>query len=144
VVRPPPEPPSPPEVRGRWRQVEGDTGPDFLPGGYVTSALAFRYDGLLEVRRTFGKDRDFQQTWRVGYEWDKEHKRLTLGRDPKRRPPPESLKGFSLGEGAAPVLAAKQPLPLVLPCERLEKGRLRIGDKVYEPVADPLPAKTGK
>jgi len=144
VVRPPPEPPSPPEVRGRWRQVEGDMGPDFLPGGYVTSVLAFRFDGLLEVRRVFGKERDFQQTWRVGYEWDKEHKRLTLGRDPKRRPPPESLKGFSLGEGAATILAAKEPLPLVLPCERLEKGRLRIGDKVYEPVADPLPAKTGK
>jgi hypothetical protein len=127
------------EVRGRWRQVEGGVGPDFLPGGYVSSVWVFRYDGLLEVRRTFGKDGAFQQTWRVGYEWDKDRNVLTLGGEPKRRPPPKSLEGFTLSDADVAVQAAIQQLPLMLPCVRLEKGRLRIGDKVYEAVAEQSP-----
>jgi hypothetical protein len=105
----------------------------------------FRYDGLLEVHRTFGKDEAFQQTWRVGYEWDKDKSILTLGSEPKRRPPPESLKGFTLGDADATVQAASQPLPLALPCVRLDKGWLRIGDKVYEPAPEqPAPSAAGK
>ena len=145
IVRPPTEPPPPVEVRGRWRQVEGGSGPDFLPGGYLNSVWVFRYNGLLEVRRTFGKDESFQQTWRVGYEWDKDKNTLTVGSDAKRRPPPESLKGFTLGDADVTVQAASQPLPMALPCVRREKGRLRIGDKVYEPVPEqPAPSAAGK
>ena len=144
-MRPPAEPPLPVEVRGRWRQIEGSVGPDFLPGGYASSVWVFRYDGLLEVRRTFGKDEAFQQTWRVGYEWDKEKNILTLGSEPKRNPPPESLKGFTLGDSDVTVQAASQSLPLTLPCVRIENGRLRIGDKVYEPVLEqPAPSAAGK
>jgi hypothetical protein len=105
----------------------------------------FRYDGLLEVRRTFGKDEAFQQTWRVGYEWDKDKNVLTLGSEPKRCPPPESLKGFTLGDADVTVQAASQPLPMALPCVRLQGGRLRIGDKVYEPATEqPAPSAAGK
>jgi len=135
IVRPPEPVQATVEIRGRWQQVDGGNRADFLPGGYVNSTLVFRYDGLVEVRRTFGKDEAIQQVWRIGYEWNKARSALTLGDDPKSRPPPESLKGFTV-TGAA-VEGAVQALPAALSCSRLDEGRIRIGDKTYAPVTEP-------
>jgi len=143
IVRAPAEAPRQPlEVRGRWRQVEGSKGPDFLPGGYSGSTLVFRYDGLLEVSRAFGKGEAVVQSWRVGYQWSKDRSTLTLGADPRRRPPAESLKGFALADDDVLVQAAIQALPVVLPCVDLGDGRIRLGDKVYTHLTE-TPKATG-
>ncbi|HUT59738.1 MAG TPA: hypothetical protein VNA25_17970, partial [Phycisphaerae bacterium] len=135
IVRPPELVQATVEIWGRWRQVEGGNRADFLPGGYVNSTLVFRYDGLVEVRRSFGKDEVIQQVWRIGYEWNKDRSTLTLGSDPKSRPPPESLKGFAVAD--ATVEGAVRALPAALSCSRLDEGRIRIGDKVYAPITEP-------
>jgi len=135
IIRLPPKAPQrPADIAGRWRQVDAKNHPDFAPGGYVSSTLVFHHGGLLEVRRAFGRDGAMVQTWRVGYEWSKDKTKLTLGKDPKRRPPAESLKGFPTAEGDGSVQSATQPLPAVLPCVRLERGRIRLGEKVYSRV----------
>ena len=102
---------------------------DFLPGGYAASTLTFREGGILEVTRAFGGKEGTTSTWRIGYEWEDKETRLVVGKEEKRRPPAESLKVFPVPGGV--MQAPVQTLPLVLRCERLKDGRIRLGDKVY-------------
>lgn len=124
-------------VVGRWRQVSGDTSPDFLPGGYSSSILAFRVDGMLEVTRTFGKQQLLKLTWCVGYTVDKEKRTISLGRDPNARPSGDSLKGFSLPSAGVRATDAQSKLPLNIRCKRLSQDRMQIGPKLYVPAKKP-------
>ena len=121
-------------IVGRWQQVAGDTGPDFLPGGYVKSVIVLRADDVLEVTRTFGKDGDVSLTWRVGYAWNKDRSVLTVGGESGTRPQPASLKGFVLEGSGIRVLSATQSLPISLKSKRLQDGRLKLGSKGYKAV----------
>ena len=120
-------------VVGRWRQVSGGTGPDFLPGGYRTSVIVFRADGVLEVRRTFDKDGAVSLLWRIGYEWNKDRTKLILGKAPTGRPLPASLKGFVIESAGIRAVTATQPLPVTLDLTRPKDKALRLGMKLYAP-----------
>jgi len=134
VQAPKGKPDKPAEVRGSWRQTREDNSPDFLAGGYASSILVFRPEGILEVQRTFGKDGAILLTWEVGYKWNKKKSILTLGEEAEFRPPPQSLKGFKAGEVA--VKAAVRRFPVALPCVRADDGTIRLGKKVYVPVKE--------
>ncbi|MFO8014131.1 MAG: hypothetical protein R6X20_12595 [Phycisphaerae bacterium] len=134
VQAPKGEPNKPAEVRGRWRQTGTNNRPDFLPGGYESSILLFRPEGILEVQRTFGKDGAILLTWEVGYKWNKKKSVLTLGEEAEFRPPPPSLKGFNAGEVV--IKSAVRPFPVALPCVRGDDGTIRLGKKVYVPVKE--------
>jgi len=138
VVAPQREPERQITVFGQWREVKPAFEPgkaDFLPGGYTSSLFTFRGDGVLEVRRTFGKDEALQQTWRIGYSWNEDKSVLILGKDPNRRPPASSMKGFQAG--VAVVQPPEQTLPLTLRCLRNKDGSIRLGGKRYIPVKGP-------
>jgi len=124
-------------VLGRWKQVSRDTSSDFLPGGYTSSILAFRTDGMLEVTRTFGKQGLLKLTWCVGYTVDKEKKTISLGGDPNARPSRESLKGFLLPSAGIRATDAESELPLKIRCKRLSEARMQIGPKLYVPAKKP-------
>jgi len=129
VQAPKGKPGKPAEVCGRWRQTGQNNNPDFLPGGYESSILVFRPEGILEVQRTFGKDGAILQTWQVGYMWNRKKSVLTLGREPELRPPPQSLKGFEAGDVV--VQSAVRTFPVALPCVRADDGTIRLGKKAY-------------
>ena len=143
VVRAPKgEPDKPAEVRGQWRQVDKDHGSDFLPGGYESSTFLFRPEGIVEVQRIFGKGGAISQTWRIGYEWNKDKSVLTLGRDPGLRPAPQSLQGFSAGDVV--VRAPVRSFPIALHCVRSKDGTVRLGDKVYAQLSEGGDKPSGK
>ena len=130
VVRAPKgKPHEPAAVRGRWRQDDDNNRPDFLPGGYESSTLIFRPDGILEVQRAFGENGAILQTWRVGYDWSKDKSVLTLGRDPEFRPPPQSLRGFKVGKAA--IRAATESFPVALRCSRRKDGSILLDGRAY-------------
>ena len=143
VVRAPKgEPEKPAEVRGGWHQVDKDHGSDFLPGGYESSTFLFRPEGIVEVQRIFGKGGAISQTWRIGYEWNKDKSVLTLGRDPGLRPAPQSLQGFSAGDVV--VRAPVRSFPIALHCVRSKDGTVRLGDKVYAQLSEGGDKPSGK
>jgi hypothetical protein len=84
VIAPPTQPAAtqPAGILGRWRQASQGSASDFLPGGYISSVIIFRSDGVLEVHRAFGQNSDVALTWRVGYELDEKELVLSLGTDP--------------------------------------------------------------
>ena len=106
-------------IKGRWLQVSGSKGADFLPGGYRTSRLVFREDGILEVRRAFDKEGNVSVTWCVGYKWNKDGSMVTIGGDEADRPLKSSLKGFEIEDSDAKALDAVDDLPVILKCTRL-------------------------
>jgi hypothetical protein len=116
-------------VVGRWIQRSGSTGPDFLPGGYASSTLRFREDGILEVSRTFGVKGRIRQTWRLSYAWNNDRSKLSLGQD--KKPGSASLGGFSLREFGITVRPPVLELPVVLDCSRSGTDRLEIGKKTF-------------
>ena len=119
---------------GTWQQVAGGQSADFCPGGYASSVLRFRIDGLLEITRTFGKDAAISQTWRIGYAWADNRTALVLGKDPKRRPPLVSRKGFAIRSMDIVATPATERFPVTLRCVHRNVKRLRLGAKEYRRV----------
>ena len=93
---------------------------------------------MLEVKRSFGKKGGFTLTWRVGFEWNKDHTALTLGKDPKSRPAEASLKGFrtETDDGDIVVKSATRRLPVTVECKTLPDGHILLDGKEYEPLSD--------
>jgi len=123
-------------IKGRWLQVSGSKGADFLPGGYHTSRLVFRKDGILEVRRTFDKEGNVSVTWCVGYKWNKDGSMVTIGGDETDRPLKSSLKGFEIEDSGVKALDAVDDLPVILKCTRLANGRIRLSGRIYKSSAE--------
>jgi len=116
-------------VRGDWRQASPQRDAGVLAGGYDQSELMSRADGILEVRRTFGKKGEITQVWRVEHEWVVQDKDLLLGDDEKLRPPASSLRGVAIREAGMVSEAARDTFPVRLRCERISERRTRLGEK---------------
>ena len=116
---------------GKWIQTEGGNGPDFLPGNYSISELDFKVNGLLEVKRTFGKNNEIVVQWRVGYEWNNEKSVLTLGKNSNKRPSSSSLRSFSISEFDISAKSAVLPFPAIINVKRIDENQLQIGSKIY-------------
>jgi len=123
-------------IKGRWLQVSGSKAADFLPGGYRTSRLVFREDGILQVRRTFDKKGDVSVTWSVGYKWNKDGSMVTIGGDEADRPLKSSLKGFEIEDSGVKALDAADDLPVILKCTRLANGRISLSGRIYKSSAE--------
>jgi len=123
-------------VRSVLKQVGSNNDADFLPGGYASSRLQFLADDTLKVTRTFGPDHGLVLTWRVSYQWNKDQTELRLGQDPAQRPDKELLRGFSARGGKVRVTPPIRSFPVRLSCERLQNGRIRIGNKDYTSETD--------
>ncbi len=116
-------------VMGRWKQIKGSNDADFYPGRYNENLLIFRADNILEVKRSFGKNKSLLLIWRISYRWNKDKKILLLGSDPKVKPPTGTLKGFSLGDIV--VTGAKLAIPIKIHYRYLDNKTIQIGTKIY-------------
>jgi len=121
----------PSRLSGRWKQVSGGNEPNFLPGGYVEQSIAFRANGILEIRQVYGKKKEITLIWRIGYTWNQSRNQLILRKDPQHRPSAASLKRFAVETLGVGVLPPTQSLPITVPCQRLPNGQLRLGKSTY-------------
>lgn len=119
------------ESTGKWTQIEGGSGADFLPGNYSTSEFDFKVNGVLEVKRTFGINNEIILMWRVGYEFNDKKNALILGKNPKKKPLPSSLTGFSMAESNISAQAANISFPATIDFVQIDENRIKIGSKVY-------------
>ena len=117
---------------GTWRQIAGGNSPDFLPGGYKANALTFGADGTIHVTRTFGEKGAISRKWRIGFQLDTKTGSLNIGKDPKKRPPADSLLGKDMQALDPSVKPAVKQLPLTLKWKRLSDDMIQLGDKVYK------------
>ncbi|MEI7836312.1 MAG: hypothetical protein WCK05_07850 [Planctomycetota bacterium] len=121
----------PTRILGAWSQVDGDQDADFVLGGYASSTIVFRVDGILEVRRVFGTESPISMVWRMSCDWSQDGRTLTLGKEENAKTLAASLKGFAISGSGIRSTDAAQSLPLTTTVTRLANGDIRFNGKTY-------------